>query len=115
MRGIQAEGQTIIGGAKGLLEDSGGFFCLDWREVQRASNHGFPVIMGVNALNTMYEGSKYLQGPWHSLHVQRAGKDGEVGGSPKCHICSGKAFLVIIQIAPFPANCVDFGLLLEQL
>ena len=45
--------------------------------------------------------AKELQGPRHPLHVQRTDQNGEVGGSPVCHICLCKALLVIIQVVPF--------------
>ena len=49
----------------------------------------------------MQEGSQYLQSPWHSLHVQGAGKNGEVGSAAICNICTGETFLVEVKFLPF--------------
>ena len=39
-----------------------------------------------------------------SQELRAIGKDGEVGGPAVCHICPIETFLIIIQIAPFPAK-----------
>ena len=41
----------------------------------------------------MQEGSQHLQSTWHSLHVEWAGKDGEVGGTAICNISAYKNIL----------------------
>ena len=81
------------------MESSSGVSNLDCCEIKRALDrdlgHHWCVWFALHE-----EGSQCLQSPWHSLHVQGAGNNGEVGSTAMCNICTGETFLVEVKILP---------------
>ena len=80
------------------LVESGSGFPQCGCKINGATDSELSGIIRVHSLFSMQKGSQHLQSTWHSLHVEWAGKDGEVGGTAACNISACKTFLIKIKI-----------------